>query len=183
MRPAVEAGESLGFLPGDLEAKVNPYLRPLYDALDDLLAKGTLKRYLTEGVVEISPLAYMRGRTLNHSVIILDEAQNTTVSQMKMFLTRMGDRSKVIVTGDVTQIDLPAGSPSGLVHATRILGRVDGLTFCHLTHEDIVRHPVVQRICRAYGSWDEKVRQDEAAGRKRHDRDVSSPSRPRTEPR
>ena len=162
VRPAVEAGEHLGFLPGDLAAKINPYLQPLYDALDELLPKGTLKRYLEEGVIEISPLAYMRGRTLNRSVIILDEAQNTTVAQMKMFLTRMGAQSKVIVTGDATQIDLPGDRESGLTHAVKVLRRVEGLAFRHLNREDIVRHSVVQGIVKAYGSWDEREKQAQA---------------------
>lgn len=162
VRPAVEAGESLGFLPGDLEAKVNPYLRPLYDALEELTPRGVFKRYLDEGVVEISPLAYMRGRTLSHAVIILDEAQNTTSAQMKMFLTRMGEDSKVIVTGDMTQVDLPRGTQSGLLHATRVLRQVKGLAFCHLTAVDIVRHPVVRDIVKSYNSYEEHLRQSEA---------------------
>ncbi|MCA9322833.1 MAG: PhoH family protein [Planctomycetes bacterium] len=174
VRPAVEAGEHLGFLPGDLEAKIRPYLRPLYDALDDLLPKSTLKRYMEEGVVEISPLAYMRGRTLNHAVIILDEAQNTTVAQMKMFLTRMGSSSRIIVTGDVSQVDLPGGRESGLIHALRILRRVEGITICSLKQEDIVRHQVVQRIVKAYSSFEERGRQLEAE-RKKSDDDEGSP--------
>lgn len=163
VRPAVEAGEHLGFLPGDLEAKVNPYLRPLYDALEELLPRGVFRRYLDEGIIEISPLAYMRGRTLAHSVIILDEAQNTTPAQMKMFLTRMGEDSKIIVTGDVTQIDLPRGAESGLVHATRVLGRVEGLTFCYLSAGDIVRHPVVRAIVKSYASFDERMKKGDGA--------------------
>lgn len=168
-RPAVEAGEHLGFLPGDLEAKIDPYLRPLFDALDELLPRGMLRRFLEEGVIEISPLAYMRGRTLNHSLIILDEAQNTTPAQMKMFLTRMGDSAKMIITGDVTQIDLPAPKNSGLVHALRVLTKVEGLAFSYLGQEDIVRHPVVQNIVHAYNSWEERERQRESAERKRVD--------------
>ena len=159
VRPAVEAGEHLGFLPGDLEAKVNPYLRPLYDALEELLPRVVFRRYLDEGIIEISPLAYMRGRTLSHSVIILAEAQTTTPAQMKMFLTRMGEDSKIVVTGDVTQVDLPRGTESGLLHATRVLGRVEGLTFCHLSAGDIVRHPVVRAIVKSYNSFDERMKQ------------------------
>ena len=158
VRPAVEAGEHLGFLPGDLEAKIKPYLRPLYDALEDLVPRATLKRWMDEGIVEISPLAYMRGRTLNHAVIILDEAQNTTVAQMKMFLTRMGKESRIIVTGDTSQIDLPGGAQSGLVHAVRVLQKVEGVAFCHLSKADIVRHEVVQRIVSAYNRHDELSR-------------------------
>ncbi|MBI1848873.1 MAG: PhoH family protein [Planctomycetes bacterium] len=153
-RPAVEAGEKLGFLPGDLQAKVNPYLRPLYDALNDILEFGQLRRYMEREIVEIVPLAYMRGRTLDHSFIILDEAQNTTPKQMKMFLTRMGRDSRIVVTGDVTQIDLPEPTESGLVHAERVLGKVRGLDFVYLDREDIVRHPLVQRIVDAYGAED-----------------------------
>ena len=164
VRPAVEAGEHLGFLPGDLEAKVNPYLRPLYDALEELLPRGVFRRYVDEGIVEVSPLAYMRGRTLSHSVIILDEAQNTTPAQMKMFLTRMGEDSKIIVTGDVTQVDLPRGTESGLLHATRVLGRVEGLVFCHLSAGDIVRHPVVRAIVKSYNSFDEHMKHKNGTG-------------------
>jgi phosphate starvation-inducible protein PhoH and related proteins len=155
-RPAVEAGEKLGFLPGDLQAKVNPYLRPLYDALNDILEFGQLRRYMEREIVEIVPLAYMRGRTLDHSFIILDEAQNTTPKQMKMFLTRMGRESRIVVTGDVTQIDLPEPTESGLVHAQRVLAKVRGLDFVFLDREDIVRHPLVQRIVDAYGAEGEE---------------------------
>lgn len=158
VRPAVEAGEHLGFLPGDLEAKIMPYLQPLYDALDDLLPRGTFKRYMDEGVIEISPVAYMRGRTLNHAVIILDEAQNTTIAQMKMILTRMGEHSKVIVTGDATQIDLPGNQESGLIHAIKVLRDVEGVAIRRLHREDIVRHAVVMRIVRAYDSWSNRKR-------------------------
>lgn len=154
-RPAVEAGESLGFLPGDLQAKINPYLRPLYDALNELLPRGALKRYVEEEIIEILPLAYMRGRTLDHAVIILDEAQNSTIGQMKMFLTRLGQSSKMIVTGDVTQIDLPAYKTSGLIHAVRILDRIPGVAFIQFTKGDIVRHPVVQDILKAYSKDEE----------------------------
>jgi len=166
VRPAVEAGESLGFLPGSLEAKIDPYVRPLYDALDELLPRGSLKRLVDEGVIEISPLAYMRGRTLNNCVIILDEAQNASIAQMKMFLTRMGMHSKVIVTGDTTQIDLPRDQPSGLLHVLRVLDGVESMKFCHLKQEDIARHPVVQNIVRAFGVWEERVRQEASRGRK-----------------
>ena len=151
-RPAVEAGERLGFLPGDLNQKVDPYLRPLYDALYDLMGFDKVGKMFERGAIEIAPLAYMRGRTLNHSFIILDEAQNTTPEQMKMFLTRIGFGSKAVVTGDVTQIDLPRGSKSGLVEARRILAEVRGLAFTQFLAEDVVRHPLVQRIVNAYES-------------------------------
>jgi len=150
VRPAVEAGERLGFLPGDLAEKVNPYLRPLHDALYDLMGFDKVGRMFERGAIEIAPLAYMRGRTLNHSFIILDEAQNTTPEQMKMFLTRIGFGSKAVVTGDVTQIDLPRGSKSGLIEARRILADVRGLAFTIFLAEDVVRHPLVQRIVNAY---------------------------------
>ena len=146
----MEAGEKLGFLPGDYYAKVNPYLRPLYDALGDMLGPTLTKRYLESEIIEVCPLAYMRGRTLNHSFILLDEAQNTTVSQMRMFLTRMGEGSKIVVTGDVTQVDLPGNIRSGLVDAMQRLHRVKGLTVVHLEREDIVRHQIVQDIVEAY---------------------------------
>ncbi len=150
VRPAVEAGEKLGFLPGDLQEKVNPYLRPIYDALDDTLGAETAAKYMERGLIEVVPLAYMRGRTLDASFIILDEAQNTTPPQMKMFLTRLGQASKAVVTGDITQIDLPAGQKSGLRDAQQVLGAVPGLAFCYLTDLDVVRHPLVQRIIEAY---------------------------------
>ena len=149
-RPAVEAGERLGFLPGDLQEKVDPYLRPLYDALYDVLGREATLRLKEKEVIEVVPLAYMRGRTLDNSFIILDEAQNATKEQMKMFLTRMGFGSKVIVTGDVTQIDLPRGRRSGLVDAIHILKGVEGIAFCELTDSDVVRHPLVRRIVNAY---------------------------------
>lgn len=149
-RPAVEAGEKLGFLPGDLQTKVDPYLRPLYDALQELLGLETYAKLMERGVIEVAPLAYMRGRTLSNSFIILDEAQNTTKEQMKMFLTRMGEGSKVVVTGDVTQIDLPEGKKSGLLHATDILANVEDVAVCKLTAKDVVRHPLVMRIIHAY---------------------------------
>ena len=149
-RPAVEAGERLGFLPGDLQSKVDPYLRPLYDALFEMLGPDTYQKYLERGNIEVAPLAYMRGRTLDDSFIILDEAQNTSREQMKMFLTRLGFGSKVVVTGDVTQIDLPRGKRSGLVDAMHVLKGVDGIAFCELTDTDVVRHPLVRRIVNAY---------------------------------
>jgi phosphate starvation-inducible PhoH-like protein len=150
VRPAVEAGERLGFLPGDIVAKVNPYLRPLFDALNDLMEPEQVKRYMENDIIEIVPLAYMRGRTLNQSAIILDEGQNTTVPQMKMFLTRMGMSSKIIVTGDVTQIDLPRQMRSGLVDAVHRLRNLERIGIVHLDENDIVRHPLVQKIVRAY---------------------------------
>ncbi|WP_027717890.1 PhoH family protein [Desulfovirgula thermocuniculi] len=149
-RPAVEAGEKLGFLPGDLQEKVDPYLRPLYDSLYDVLGVENTQKYLERHIIEVAPLAYMRGRTLDDAFIILDEAQNTTAQQMKMFLTRIGFGSKAVITGDVTQIDLPRGEISGLVHAQKILSSIKGIAFCYLTGEDIVRHPLVQEIIRAY---------------------------------
>jgi len=149
-RPAVEAGESLGFLPGDLQEKVDPYLRPLYDALHDVLGVEQVVKFMERGTIEIAPLAYMRGRTLEDSFVILDEAQNTTPEQMKMFLTRMGFGSKMVITGDRTQIDLPKGKRSGLIEAERLLSRVEGLSFIYLNQSDVVRHPLVQRIIEAY---------------------------------
>jgi len=149
-RPAVEAGEKLGFLPGDLMEKVNPYLRPLYDALHDMLDFNRVREMIEEGIIEVAPLAFMRGRTLNDAFIILDEAQNTTPEQMKMFLTRLGIGSKAVVTGDVTQIDLPRGAPSGLLQAREILAGVPGLEFVIFSEEDVIRHPLVGRIVQAY---------------------------------
>lgn len=149
-RPAVEAGESLGFLPGDLKEKVDPYLRPLYDALHDMLGVEQTEKLIEKGVIEIAPLAYMRGRTLEDAYVILDEAQNTTDNQMKMFLTRLGFRSKMIVTGDISQIDLPRNTTSGLVRALDILEGVKGISFIHLSAMDVVRHPVIQRIIERY---------------------------------
>ena len=149
-RPAVEAGEKLGFLPGDLQNKVDPYLRPLYDALGDMLGVEAYQKYLEKGVIEVAPLAYMRGRTLDDAFIILDEAQNTTPEQMKMFLTRIGFNSKALITGDITQIDLPDGKRSGLRDAMRILKNIEGIEFIHLTYKDVVRHPLVQKIINAY---------------------------------
>jgi phosphate starvation-inducible PhoH-like protein len=149
-RPAVEAGERLGFLPGDMLAKVDPYLRPLFDALYDMLDADRLAAYMERGTIEVAPLAFMRGRTLNDSFIILDEAQNTTPEQMQMFLTRLGFGSKVVVTGDVTQIDLPREQASGLIQVRRILGEIDGIAFVEFGHQDVVRHKLVQRIVEAY---------------------------------
>ena len=149
-RPVVEAGESLGFLPGDFEQKINPYLRPLFDSLESLLPREFLRKMLESGIIEIAPLAYMRGRTLSDSIIILDEAQNTTVQQMKMFLTRIGENSKIFVTGDATQSDLPKKVPSGLVNALEILKDIDDISICHLSGEDIVRSPLVRKIIQAY---------------------------------
>ena len=149
-RPAVEAGEKLGFLPGDLQTKVDPYLRPLYDALQEMFGPENYVKLMEKGVIEVAPLAYMRGRTLSNAFIILDEAQNTTCEQMKMFLTRMGDGSKVVVTGDVTQIDLPEGKRSGLKHAVSILKNIEGIETVTLTAKDVVRHPLVMQIVRAY---------------------------------
>jgi phosphate starvation-inducible PhoH-like protein len=149
-RPAVEAGEKLGFLPGDLQEKVNPYLRPLYDALYDMLETDRAARMLERGTIEVAPLAFMRGRTLNDAFVILDEAQNTTSEQMKMFLTRLGFGSKAVVTGDITQIDLPAGRVSGLVEAIRVVGHVEGIGFVHFDDRDVVRHPLVQAVVKAY---------------------------------
>lgn len=157
-RPAVEAGEKLGFLPGDLQSKVDPYLRPLYDALFDMLGSETYQKYLERGNIEVAPLAYMRGRTLDDSFIILDEAQNTTPEQMKMFLTRLGFGSKMVVTGDVTQIDLPDGRRSGLKEAARILKGVEGVGICSFGEKDVVRHQMVQRIIQAYEKYEEGKR-------------------------
>lgn len=157
-RPAVEAGEKLGYLPGDVRAKVNPYLRPLFDALADMMDFSTLRRFMESDVVEVSPLAFMRGRTLNNAVIILDEAQNTTKGQMKMFLTRLGNGSKMVVTGDVTQVDLPDPSESGLLDAARVLGKTPGVGFVSFGRADVVRHALVQRIIDAYGGEEERPR-------------------------
>lgn len=150
VRPAVEAGERLGFLPGDLQEKVNPYLRPIYDALQSLLGYDRLKKYMEKDIIEIAPLAYMRGRTLENAFIILDEAQNTTMTQMKMFLTRLGLNSKMVITGDVTQMDLPREEKSGLLHARSLFVNIPGLCFFSLSRQDIVRHPIVQKIVEVY---------------------------------
>lgn len=154
-RPAVEAGENLGFLPGDLQQKIDPYLRPIYDSLDDTLTPAGTARNMEAGIIEVAPLAYMRGRTLNNSFVILDEAQNTTLTQLKMFLTRMGYGSRLVVTGDVTQIDLKPSSASGLVRIQKILRQIPGVAFIYLEKEDVVRHPLVQRIIEAFGSSEE----------------------------
>ncbi len=159
-RPAVEAGESLGFLPGDLKEKIDPYLKPLYDALFDIMGSEAYERNVSRGNIEIAPLAYMRGRTLNNSFIILDEAQNTTREQMKMFLTRLGEGSKAVVTGDITQVDLPSGKKSGLIYSERILNKVEGVDFVHLTKKDVVRNPLVQRIIEAYETYETKKQRD-----------------------
>ena len=156
-RPAVEAGERLGFLPGTLSEKIDPYLRPLYDALHDMIDPDSIPRLMTNGTIEVAPLAYMRGRTLNDAFVILDEAQNTTPEQMKMFLTRLGFGSTIVVTGDVTQVDLPGGTRSGLRVVRQILQGVDDVEFCELTSRDVVRHPLVGRIVDAYGQYDDQV--------------------------
>ena len=153
-RPAVEAGEKLGFLPGTMAEKVNPYLRPLYDALHDMMDFERAEHLVEKGVIEVAPLAFMRGRTLNDAFVILDEAQNSTTEQMKMFLTRLGFNSKAVVTGDVTQIDLPTGQRSGLQEARELLGDIDGIAMCYFTEVDVVRHPLVQKIIKAYDARD-----------------------------
>ncbi|MBE7091860.1 MAG: PhoH family protein [Clostridiales bacterium] len=157
-RPAVEAGEKLGFLPGDLQQKVDPYLRPLYDAIYEMMGVEAYQKLWERGAIEVAPLAYMRGRTLNDAYVILDEAQNTTVEQMKMFLTRLGEGSKMVITGDLTQIDLPEGKTSGLKHAINILGSIDKLQICHLTAKDVVRHEIVMNIIKAYDKSNEQKR-------------------------
>jgi phosphate starvation-inducible PhoH-like protein len=161
-RPAVEAGERLGFLPGTVQEKVNPYLRPLYDALYDVLDPDRVERYLEKSIIEIAPIAFMRGRTLNDAFVILDEAQNTTSEQMKMFLTRLGFNSKAVITGDITQIDLPNGRRSGLVETIEIVAKVEGLSFIYFNEWDVVRHSLVQRIIRAYEEY-EQARATEAS--------------------
>ncbi len=153
-RPAVEAGERLGYLPGTLQEKVNPYLRPLYDALYDVLDPDRVERHLEKGIIEIAPIAFMRGRTLNDAFVILDEAQNTTSEQMKMFLTRLGFNSKAVITGDITQVDLPNGRRSGLIEAVEVVGRVEGISFIYFNERDVVRHSLVQQIIRAYEEFD-----------------------------
>ena len=155
-RPAVEAGERLGFLPGDLQQKVDPYLRPLYDALHSLLGQEKTATLLEKGVIEVAPLAYMRGRTLSDAFVILDEAQNTTPAQMRMVLTRLGERSRMVVTGDITQMDLPSGQLSGLVEASDVLDGVEGIAVCRLTSADVVRHPLVQKVVEAYAQRDQR---------------------------
>jgi phosphate starvation-inducible PhoH-like protein len=156
-RPAVEAGEKLGFLPGSMQEKVDPYLRPIYDALYELMEPQRVDAYLERGIIEVAPLAFMRGRTLNNAFVILDEAQNTTPKQIKMLLTRMGANAKVVVTGDITQIDLPSHQESGLMDARRILEHVNGIHFQYFNETDIVRHPLVREICKAYDEDDEKA--------------------------
>jgi phosphate starvation-inducible PhoH-like protein len=158
-RPAVEAGEKLGFLPGDLQEKVNPYLRPLYDALYDMLEIERADRLLERGTIEVAPIAFMRGRTLNDAFVILDEAQNTTSEQMKMFLTRLGFGSKAVVTGDITQIDLPSGRTSGLIEAMKVVGNIEGIEFVRFDERDVVRHQLVQQIVKAYDAYDSGSRQ------------------------
>lgn len=158
-RPAIEAGEKLGFLPGDLQSKVDPYLRPLYDALYQIMGADSFQKNMEKGLIEVAPLAYMRGRTLDNAFIILDEAQNTTQAQMKMFLTRIGFGSKVVVTGDATQKDLAADVKSGLEVAEKVLGKVEGISFCKLTSKDVVRHPLVQKIVTAYEEYEKKAAQ------------------------
>ena len=166
-RPAVEAGEKLGFLPGDMQDKVDPYLRPLYDGLYDMLGTETFQKYLTKGTIEVAPLAYMRGRTLNDAFIILDEAQNTTPEQMKMFLTRFGFGSKMVITGDITQIDLPGGKNSGLKDAARILGNVPGIGVIKFSEQDVVRHEIVGSIIKAYERFEKQ--KEKYNGEKQHD--------------
>ncbi len=161
-RPAIEAGEKLGFLPGDLQSKVDPYLRPLYDALYQIMGPEAYLKNSEKGLIEVAPLAYMRGRTLDNAFIILDEAQNTTPAQMKMFLTRIGFGSKVVITGDLTQKDLPSGTKSGLDVAIKVLGKIDDIGFSYLTSQDVVRHPLVQKIVKAYDSYEEKQKRYES---------------------
>jgi phosphate starvation-inducible PhoH-like protein len=156
VRPAVEAGESLGFLPGDIRAKVDPYLRPVYDALNDMMPSERIRQFLEQGTIEVVPLAFMRGRTLNSAFVILDEAQNTTQAQMKMFLTRLGANSRAVITGDVTQIDLVSRDQSGLLQAQRVLSGVEGIRFCFLSDKDVVRHRLVQQIVRAYDRYESR---------------------------
>lgn len=167
-RPAIEAGEKLGFLPGDLQSKVDPYLRPLYDALYQIMGAESFAKNMEKGLIEVAPLAYMRGRTLDNAYIILDEAQNTTPAQMKMFLTRIGFGSKVVVTGDASQKDLAPGTKSGLDVAARVLGKIDDIAFCQLTSKDVVRHPLVQKIVKAYDDYEakEKYRSRDRHGKK-----------------
>ena len=168
-RPAVEAGENLGYLPGDLQSKIDPYLRPLYDSLYEMLGSENYQRHVEKGTIEVAPLAYMRGRTLDDSFIILDEAQNTTPEQMKMFLTRLGFNSKAIVTGDITQTDLPHGKRSGLVEAMKVLKDIDGIAIHHLTERDVVRHRLVQKIIMAYDKYDrERLSKNSNEGKARY---------------
>lgn len=171
VRPAVEAGERLGFLPGTLQEKVDPYMRPLYDALHDMLEADKLERFLEKDIIEVAPLAFMRGRTLNDSFVILDEAQNTTGEQMKMFLTRLGFNSKAVITGDVTQIDLPAGRRSGLVEAIDIVGKIEGISIVHFDDRDVVRHNLVQRIIKAYDEHGASASARNTSGRQSREAD------------
>lgn len=166
-RPAVEAGEKLGYLPGDLKEKVDPYLRPLYDALNDMFGLEQVERFMMRGIIEIAPLAYMRGRTLENAFVILDEAQNTTPEQMKMFLTRLGNQSKMVINGDKTQIDLPSRMQSGLTEAEKVLSRVPGIEMVHFTDEDVVRHDLVSKIIRAYEAYQNRMEMQEAKKQKR----------------
>lgn len=159
-RPAIEAGENLGFLPGDLQDKVDPYLRPLYDALYEIMGADSFLKNMEKGAIEVAPLAYMRGRTLDNSFIVLDEAQNTTPEQMKMFLTRLGYSSKAVITGDVTQIDLPRGKKSGLIESIKILENIEGIKICNLTNKDVVRHPLVQKIISAYEEFEKRTKKE-----------------------
>jgi phosphate starvation-inducible PhoH-like protein len=186
-RPAVEAGEKLGFLPGDLQEKVNPYLRPLYDALYDMLDTERVARYIERGTIEIAPIAFMRGRTLNDSFVILDEAQNTTSEQMKMFLTRLGFGSKAVITGDVTQIDLPTGRVSGLVEAMKVVNAIDGISFVYFDERDVVRHKLVQQIVKAYEAFSNgssrPVAAREPQDRADAGREAASPGRQAAVPR
>lgn len=175
-RPAIEAGEKLGFLPGDLQSKVDPYLRPLYDALYQIMGAESFQKNMEKGLIEVAPLAYMRGRTLDNAFIILDEAQNTTQAQMKMFLTRIGFGSKVVVTGDATQKDLPADTPSGLEVAEKVLYKVEGISFCKLTSRDVVRHPLVQKIVTAYEEYEKKTAQRKERNDIKHRRGIRSGS-------
>ncbi|MEM8767669.1 MAG: PhoH family protein [Pseudomonadota bacterium] len=165
VRPAVEAGEKLGFLPGDLAQKIDPYLRPLYDALYEMMGVERVNKYIERNIIEVAPLAYMRGRTLNNAFIILDESQNTTVAQMKMFLTRIGFGSTAVITGDVTQIDLPRGEQSGLIHGARVLEGLDGISFTHFRSKDVVRHPLVQKIVDAYDAYQDDRDDPRSRGR------------------
>ncbi len=177
-RPAIEAGEKLGFLPGDLQSKVDPYLRPLYDALHQIMGPESFAKNSEKGLIEVAPLAYMRGRTLDNAFIILDEAQNTTPAQMKMFLTRIGFGSKVIVTGDLTQKDLPGGARSGLEVAVKVLHRIEGIRFCELTSADVVRHPLVQKIVMAYDEYEKQQEKKQAVSARRGRTAVHAPRAP-----
>jgi len=180
VRPAVEAGERLGFLPGTIQEKVDPYMRPLYDALHDMLDADKLERYLEKGIIEVAPLAFMRGRTLNDSFVILDEAQNTTSEQMKMFLTRLGFNSKAVITGDITQIDLPNGRRSGLIEAVEVVGKIEGISFVYFNERDVVRHNLVQRIIKAYDEFDvTQAAKSAAAGPPNHSRETEDRGSPK----